>query len=474
MDQGTEDLGVPARRVDRQGREQVSYGAVMGLTVPLVLSFSVKAIMGLTDTWFVGRISSQALAGMNAAYLPSLTAVVFFFALGQAVQIRVAQGYGAGQRQRAARSTWAGLWLAIAILPICGLLVGVGGWIYGWARLPEAVAAEALRYWQPFVWGGSSGLGFFALTSFFNGIGKTWITMVIALGGILLNTALNGLLIFGLNWGIAGVAWGTILSEYAQVGVMVGIFLSGAYRREFGSHRQWRITGKDLRDLLRLGVPMGIFKLADLGSLAIFQLMIAQLGTVEGAATHICLMWARIAYLPGNGLSQTATVLVGQAIGAGRMDWARRVGQAVLRLTLGYMVGVMAIMLLFTEPLVDLFVMDGDPEAAAVVAEGSVLIQWLALSLIFEGFSFVGSGCLRGAGDVQIQTWLMIGTSWMVFLPLAHLLIFAPGQGWLPLPGLGWGARGGWAAEVIYIAVLGMSLLWRWQGGGWQRITIPA
>ncbi len=457
-----ESTKLPAQRIDQEGREQVSYRSVLLLTLPLALSFSVKAIMGLTDTWFVGRISSAALAGMNAAYLPSLTAVVFFIAVGQAVQIRVAQAYGAGRRSEAARSTWAGVWMAVAVFPMGLLLSKAGVWIYGSAQLPQEVADQALRYWQPFVLGGSSLLGFFTLTSFFNGISQTWITMTVSCGGILLNILLNALFLFGLNWGISGVAWGTILSEYTQVAVMIGLFLSSTYRRDFQSDRQWRVNVLDLQVLLRLGIPMGIFKLAELGSFMVFQLMIGQLGTIEGAATHICLMWARIAYLPGNGLGQAATVLVGQAIGAGCLDWARRVGQAVLNLTLGYMSGVAILMILFSDPLVSLFVTPADPTAAAVIEEGSILLRWLALSLIFEALSFASSGCLRGAGQVQMQTWIMIVTSWILFLPLAHVMIFDAGEGWVDIPGLGWGARGGWAAEVIFMSVLGPLLLWRW------------
>jgi MATE family multidrug resistance protein len=60
-----------------------------------------------------------------------------------------------------------------------------------------------------------------------------------------------------------------------------------------------------------------------------------------------------------------------------------------------------------------------------------------------------------------------------VFLPLAHILIFAPGQGWFHfLPQLGYGAQGGWTAVLIYIVLLGTTLYLRWRSRAWQRIRI--
>jgi MATE family multidrug resistance protein len=83
--------------------------------------------------------------------------------------------------------------------------------------------------------------------------------------------------------------------------------------------------------------------------------------------------------------------------------------------------------------------------------------------------------CLRGAGDAVVPAALVIVMSWLLFVPLAHALTFAPGQGWVHfLPQFGWGAIGGWIAVLIYIMVLGGTLLLRWRSRAWWRaLPVP-
>jgi MATE family multidrug resistance protein len=80
---------------------------------------------------------------------------------------------------------------------------------------------------------------------------------------------------------------------------------------------------------------------------------------------------------------------------------------------------------------------------------------------------------LRGAGDVTVPAALVLPVSLLFFVPLAHVLTFAPGQGWVHfLPQLGWGAYGGWVAVLSYLILLGAALFIRWRSGVWQKIRI--
>ena len=82
---------------------------------------------------------------------------------------------------------------------------------------------------------------------------------------------------------------------------------------------------------------MGLSGTADLVGLALFQLMLVSLGTVSGAATQIVIMLTSIAYMPGFGIGLAGTTLVGQSVGARDLEWARVVGNAIIRLAVGFM-----------------------------------------------------------------------------------------------------------------------------------------
>jgi MATE family multidrug resistance protein len=123
--------------------------------------------------------------------------------------------------------------------------------------------------------------------------------------------------------------------------------------------------------------------------------------------------------------------------------------------------------------LLPTFLDAADPAAAAVVELG-VLLLWIAAGYqIFDGLNLGAGFSLRGAGDVRVPAVLFLALSWFVFVPLAHSLSFAPGQGWVDvLPQFGFGAAGGWAALLAYVVLLGSALFLRWRSGRWRQVRI--
>jgi MATE family multidrug resistance protein len=201
--------------------------------------------------------------------------------------------------------------------------------------------------------------------------------------------------------------------------------------------------------------------------------MQVRLGQVDGATTQIVVMLTSIAYLPGVGLALAGTTLVGQAIGAGDRNWARRLGNSVIAVTTGYMGAVGVVLALLGPWVMPLFVNAGDPQAADVVTLGAVLL-WIAAGYqLFDGLQLGSGFALRGAGDVRVPAVIFFGLAWGVFVPLAHMLSFAPGAGWFDLlPQFGFGAVGGWFALLIYVVLLAGALHLRWRASAWQRIRL--
>jgi MATE family multidrug resistance protein len=202
-------------------------------------------------------------------------------------------------------------------------------------------------------------------------------------------------------------------------------------------------------------------------------MMQTRLGTVGGAATQMVVILTSLAYMPGFGIASAGTTLVGQSIGAGARGWAQRVGNHVILLAALYMGGIGVLIALAGPWLLPFFAGAHDADSAAAVALG-VRLLWLAAGYqFFDGLNLGSSMCLRGAGDVRVPAALVLPVSLLLFVPLAHALTFAPGQGWVHfLPQFGFGATGGWVAVLIYVMVLGMTLFLRWRSRAWQSIRI--
>jgi MATE family multidrug resistance protein len=464
---------LPARRVGADGRAHIDYRAITALALPLMVNSSLQAVINLTDTWFVGHISTTAMAGMAAIFWLVFFFVMLLGGIGLSVQTFVAQAEGGGRRWRAGHSAWVALWGSALTLPLFAALAWSGGTLLAPFGLDPEVQRNAMEYWRPRMLGAPLGVALWALLGFFNGISRPRVTVMTTLLVGIVNAVLNQVFIFELGWGIAGAAWATNVSMACGILFALAIFLRPDLRRAYRTHLTWRPDAANLWREFRLGLPMGAMYAADLFGMALFSLMQVRLGQVDGATTQIVVMLTSVAYLPGVGLALAGTTLVGQAIGAGSREWARRLGNAVIVVTLAYM-GAVGILLAAAGPwLMPAFVSDADPQGAAVIELG-VLLLWIAAGYqLFDGVNLGSGFALRGAGDVRIPAVIFFVLSWGVFVPLAHMLSFAPGQGWLEvLPQFGYGAVGGWTALLAYVVLLGGALYVRWRSGRWQEIRL--
>jgi multidrug resistance protein, MATE family len=465
---------LPGQALSSSGRPRLDYLAVATLAFPFMLNSAVQAVLNATDTWFIGRLSPAATAGVGAVYWPILVCVLLFGGVGLSVQTLVAQAYGGRRYKRASRATWTALWASLFTVPLFVLLALTGSWIFAPFDIPPETLRLALEYWFPRMLGGPLGIALWSLLGFFNGVGRPVITLWVTVSVAVANALLNQLFMFDFGLGIAGSAWATNVAQLIGVVTAAALFLGRATRERYGSHLTTRLHARALVGQFKLGFPMGLLIAADILGFALFQLMQVRLGIVDGASTQIVMMLTSFCYMPAVGIAMAGTTLVGQAIGAGHRDWAFKVGNGIILIAVLYM-GAIGMLLAAAGPWVmPFFINRADPEAAGVAARGCELL-WIAAGYqLFDGFNISSSACLRGAGDVRLPAIMVLALSWLLFVPLAHSLSFAPGNGWVDwLPQFGMGAVGGWFAALTYVCCLGLMLYLRWWSGAWQRIALP-
>ena len=464
---------LPAQRRDAAGRARVDVRAIVALAAPFAANSAIQSVLNLTDTWFIGRISTTALAAIAAIHWPVIVCIALFGGVGLAGQTIVAQACGGRRRKRAAQATWVALWAGLFVAPVFAFIAWYGRGLLRPFGLDPEVEALAIEFWQPRMLGAPLGIALWGVLGFFNGIGRPRVTFAVDAFVAITNALLAQLFIFELGWGMAGAAWATNCAQALGVVTGLGIFLSPKIDREFRSRLMWRLRAQRFWSQWKLGFPMGLLFAADILGFALFQLMQVHLSPVDGAAAQVVVMLTSIAFMPAVGIAIAGSTLVGQSIGMGDRRWARKMGNTIILLCLGYMGCVGLLLGLFSPWLIPAFVSATDPRAAEVISVG-VTIMWIAAGYqLFDGLNLGSAFCLRGAGDAVVPAGLVIVLSWFLFVPLAHMLSFERGGGWVDwLPQFGLGAVGGWIAALTYMVALGLTLAARWRSRAWEKIRV--
>jgi MATE family multidrug resistance protein len=464
---------LPASRRDAKGRLRVDFRALWVIAAPLMVTNAIQAILNLTDTWFIGRLSTDAVAAMGAIYWLMTCAILILGGVGLATQSFASQADGAGRRIRASQAAWTGLWGSLVALPLFVLMAFAGRPLLAPFGLPANVEQLALAYWEPRLLGAVIGAMSWGLLSFFNGIGATRLTLIVAVVTTLANLPANEYFMFVEGLGMAGAAWGTNVAQAFGLLVGLGLFLFGDLARRYKTRLTWRPRAMAVRRQLVVGLPIGVMYGADVLGVALMQLMVTQVGNVGAAATQIVIMLTSLAYMPALGLATAGTTVTGQAIGAGDKVWAAHLGTVIARSCSAFMFSVALLLLLIGPWLLPLFVASGDAAAEEVVATALILLLPAAAYQLFDGLYFGSSFCLRAAGDTQVPARTALLLSWLFFVPLSHTLVFDAEQAWVSgLPQLGLGALGGWLALMAYAMLLGSLMYRRWRSNNWQQLDL--
>ncbi len=257
---------------------------------------------------------------------------------------------------------------------------------------------------------------------------------------------LDAVFVGALHGGVPGVAWATVIAQVVEAAILV----VRQWPEGFGLARAgWR----EIEALVRIGVPTGVQFVLEVGSFVMLVGLLATFGDTQVAAHQIAMQVIRFAFLPLLAVSEAASVLSGQAVGAGRDELVGVVARRALAVATAY-AGACTVLLAFgAGSLPRLFT--SDPSLVLVTTH---LLWVAAVFQLFDASNVIARGVLQGTGDVRFPALVGIATAWLATPPLT----------WLLGGRLGLGALGGWiglCAEIIVGAVILWSRLAR---GGWR------
>ncbi len=418
---------------------------VWKLSVPAILTQITSIVMQYIDSAMVGNLGANASASIGLVSTSTWLLSGFVYALSAGFSVQVAHHIGAGRETEARRVVKHGL-LSGLLLSALLLLIGVSisGSLPRWLGGEEALLADSSAYFLVF----SLTFPFMQMNSLCSSYLQCSGNMVTP---SILNAAMCGLdvlfnAIFIPKYGVLGAGIGTAL---ATVVISLGVLWACCVRSPvLRIHRQEPCpmdTGI-LRRALKIGTPVAAQEIAMCSAMVVSTLIIAPLGTVAIAANSFAVTAESLCYMPGYGIGSAATTLVGQSIGAGDGQLAKRYANISVAFG-GAMMSLAGIVMWLICPLV--FRMLTPDLAVRALATQVLRMELLAEPLY--AVSIVASGALRGAEDTLIPSILNLLSIWVVRIGLSLLLVGSLGL------------KGVWIAMTVELCVRGLLLLIRQQ-----------
>lgn len=438
-----------------------SYRQVWVLSSPAILTMISQTVMWTVDAAMVGHVGKVELAAVGFGGILVWTVYSFFVGLTSAVNTFVAQAYGAHEYRRCGMYLWQGLYLTLTAAAVLYGIRAVVPHIFAIVQPPPEVRGLSVSYIQIRMLSAAFFLIYYTASHFFRGIGDTMTPLKVLAFAHLVNLVGDYLLIFGKGpfpaMGSDGAAWATTFANIIAAVLFIARLFAAKMRIKYAVLEQWRARRDELVRLLRIGLPVAVHFFLDMGSFLVFSAYIGRMGTESLAANQIAIQILALSFMPAQGLSQAATTLMGQYIGAGAPVMAKRAAYTTIKMGLYYAGFIALLCLAIPEALVRIF--NADP---TVVSLGRKLLVWCALFQIFDAVQFIADGALRGAGDTRVPMVIVVGGAWFVFIPLAYVFGSV----------LDGGVVGAWAGATLYVVVISVLMFLRLQREKWRELTI--
>ena len=426
------------------------------LAAPIVMLNLAVSLLGATDTLFMGRISTQAVAAVGLGGLVYLTAYLLLRGTVNGIVTFVAQAYGANDLAQCGKHLRDFLWLALGLSVFAPVFALVFAPVIRLTGAEPAVYEGALEFARirtleiPFALASTAFLGFLVAQ------GNSRTPMLVTWLQVILNVGLNAVLVFGLfglpALGLRGSAIGTVIAVMIGAVVSGWIVLSRLNRPRFGLHFAPPDPG-NLSQILRVAGPLGLMDFVEVAAFTAFLGVIARIGTTELAASQIANQVSSLAFMPGFGLSTAAASMVGRFIGARELPSASHTGYIGAAIGMGWM-GVVGVgFWVFSEPLMRAFTQDQQ-----VIQLGSSLLKLMAVWQVFDAANIVFRGALAGAGDTRFTALVTLALAWTLMVAGGYVLAFP----------VGWGLLGAWGGPFAYLMLLAFIYTWRWRSGIWN------
>lgn len=453
-------------------REQIELTVL--LAIPAILAQLSHIVMEYIDASMVGRLGAVDSAAIGLV----ATTTWLFWGLGSAVgtgfSVQVAHRIGACDSAGARQVLRQAFVVALSVGLLFSLVaVSISGKLPYWLGGTDEICSGATRYFFVFALTLPVFLLVHMMSSMLRCSGNVKVPSALNVLMCALDVLFNFLLIFpsrtvnlgavslqipGAGLGVLGAALGTMFAEIVT-GALLFYFLCfrslhlslfGRLKHEVQTWRDFRPTERVLRKAVKIGMPIGCERVIMCGAQICSTMIVAPLGMFAIAANSFGINAESLCYMPGYGIADAATTLVGQSIGAQQKDLAKRFAR--ITVTMGVAVMTLMGVLMYVAAPVMMGIMTPVPE---IVSLGVSALRIEAFAEPMFAASIVCYGVFVGAGDTLIPSSMNLGAIWAFRITLAFALA--------PVMGL----NGVWLAMCIELNLRGIMFLWRLKSGRW-------
>jgi multidrug resistance protein, MATE family len=394
------------------------------LAYPVIIGQLGIIMMGVVDSMMVGRLGPVPLAAASLGN--SLIFVILIIGIGSSIVVSPLVAILVGGK----RFSECGIYfrqsllvnVILSLLMVGIILVGVNYIKY--LNQPPEVIELAIIYMTIVGFSAIPLMLFQTYKQFIEGLSIMKPAMIISLLANVINAFANWILIFGKfgfpALGIAGAAWATFASRVFMALVIMFYVMRNQKFKQYDVTFHFRgINLPVIKKLLSLGLPSGFQYFFEVGAFSFAVIMIGWIGANELAAHQIAINLASISFMAVLGISQAASIRVGNAMGEQNIPNVRKAGFTAIALGAAVMSLAGVTFILLNNFLPTLYIDD-----KAVISIASRLIIIAALFQLSDGTQAVGIGVLRGLTDVKGPTVITFIAYWIISLPIAYILAF--------------------------------------------------
>ena len=434
---------------------------IVSLSIPSILAQISATVMFFIDASMVGHLGAKATAAIGLVETTTWLLGGLASAANMGFSVQVAHFIGANDfkaARRVLRQSLVCCFLWSLMLSLAS--IAVHSYLPYWLGGSEEIAHDASLYFMII---GVCGI-FFQMEGLAGSMlkcsGNMKIPSALNIMMCVLDVVFNYFFIYVLNMGVMGAALGTGVAELITALLMLYfllwrskmLHLVNRDEEDDANDRSFRPTADIVQTAFKIGAPMGFQHMLMGGAQVVSTIIVAPLGTIAIAANSLAITVESLCYMPGYGIAEAATTLVGQSIGAGQRLLTKSFAYMSVALGIGVMTLMGILMWVFAPELMMLM-----SPVEEIIAQGTDILRIEAWAEPMFAAAIVCNGVFIGAADTLKPAIMSLTSMWCVRLTLAAYLA------------RDYGLRGVWTAMAIELTFRGLLFLTRLFRGRWMK-----